>query len=290
MGLAHGAADLHRNFFHDLFRDHTTDCVRNPRDDRLGNHTADGHRTRLSNNLGLIRGAGNLSFDDVGAPDSFAGVEARHPRHAELRTTGSTHQFGTAGTGVVDLLLGPLATILSLGPIRGDGSHDRVAPLLIDHFVLLSHDGLTTFALKRFRNGPLNTTSDFPGTFVPDLPLSCVSLITIKRLRNGLHHRVSLFAIRGLVDLSCDLILLFPVGHFVDDSIVRFLHVIEDSFIHCSTDGVRLRLLNRLVHRALTHLSLDTLCGVAAGLLTRIRWTASVTRGSAITPGRNSSR
>lgn len=290
LGFAHGTADLNRNLLNDFFRNHATDCVWHPRDDRLGNHAANRHRTDLTNNLWLVGRAGNLAFNDVRAPDSLAGIETWHACHAQLRTARATDELRTAGPRMIDLLRNPLTTVLSFRAICRNGTHDGVTSFLIDHFSLLSHDRLTTFTLERFGDGSLNAASDFAGCVFKHLSLSCVRLIAVKRFGDGTHHGVTFFTIGSLVDLTGDLILLFAIGNFVHDPVMCFLHIIENGFVHCSADGVRLRFLNRLINRALTHLPLDALSGVAAILLTCIHRTAPVTRGSAVPPCRNSSR
>ena len=115
--FADDAAGLDGNLFDNLLGDHSTNRVRHLRHDGFRNHLADGDWTGLTYHLRLVGRAGDLSFDNVRAPDSFTGVEARHLNHADLRTARAANHLWTAGTLIVDLLLSPPTTILFFRPI-----------------------------------------------------------------------------------------------------------------------------------------------------------------------------
>ena len=275
-----------RDLFDDLLRHHPADRVRHLRHDGFWNHLTDGNRAGLTHHLRLVRGAGDLSFDDVWAPDSFTSVESRHLNHADLWAPVRTrNHLWTAATGIVNLLLSPLATILFFRAVGCDRSHDRVATFLVDHFRLLTHDGLSTFSLQRFGDWSLNTTANFASRFVPDLLLRRIGLVTVQSFANGFHDRVAFFTIGRFVDLPGDLVLLFAIGDFVDHPLMCFRHILVRRFIDGSIDRVRLRLLNRFVDRSLTCLPFNTVSRVTARLLTRSRWAAPVTGGTTIAPG-----
>ena len=289
--LADSSAGFDRNLLDDLFRNHATDGVRNLRHDRFGNHTANGDWTRLTHHLRLISRAGNLSFDDVRTPDSAARVKSGHLSHADLRATArSGHQSWTARTGMEDLLLRPLAAVLSHNSISRDRPHDRVAAFLIDDFGLLSHDRLPTFSFERFGDRSLNATTNFASRFVPDLSLCRIRLIAVQSLGNGFHDGVAFFAIGGLVDLSSHLILLIAIRDFVHHPVTGLLNFVVRGLVDGATDRIRLRLLNGVVDRSLTRLSFDAIGRIAASLLTRGRGTTAVTRRAAIASRRNGSR
>ena len=188
---------------------------------------------------------------------------------------------------MIDLLLCVLATILFFRAIRRDRSHDRVTAFLINHFCLLTHDGLSTFPFESLSDGALDASPYFATRFFPDLLLRRIGLIAIQRFADRFHDGVTFFTISRFVDLPCDLILLFAIGHFIDHPLMCFRHILVRRFVDGSVNRVCLRLLNRFVDSSLTCLPFNTVSRVTARLLTRSRWTTPVSCGTTIAPGQS---
>lgn len=287
--FADGPASPHRDLFNDFLRNHAADGIRHFGDNCFGNHSTNRNRANLTNDLRLIRGARDLTADNIRAPDPTARIESGHLGHTDLGASAGTtrNQPRAAGTRMIDLLLLPLSAILLHRPISCDRLHDRVAAFLIHDFGLLAHDCLVAFSFECLGHWSLNTATNFACRFVPDLSLRRIGLIAIHGFRDGTHHGVTFFTFGRLVNLTIHLVFLIAVGDFADRSLAGFLDVFVGSLVNGPTDRILLWFLNCVVNGSLTGLSFHAARRVATGLLTGGCRTAAIARGAAVTTGRS---